>query len=292
MTTTAPTTMTLIERADGSGRWRIVGWMLGTLALALGIVVVVVRSMLIAQVGEQANRDVTQELQEFTSFAEVGVDPATGKRFTSADRLFQTYLSRQQAGSHELILGWVGATDRAYELRGPATPTTEEYDPAHDRELLDRLADTSSGVHRSPAGEFRWGRVVLAGSGNPADALLVGVFTEQAERQARDTVRDLALEDPMHLAEHRLICGEAAQHADRATDRRHRVSELVGQHRQERILACVGLLGDVAQLLRPDRTDHELLVGCTQLGIARFELALQSDRFESRPLLDRANLIT
>ena len=193
MTTTAPTTMTMTERADGSGRWRIVGWMLGTLALALGIVVVVVRSMLIAQVGEQANRDVTQELQEFTSFAEVGVDPATGKRFTSADRLFQTYLSRQQAGSHELILGWVGATDRAYELRGPATPTTEEYDPAHDRELLDRLADTSSGVHRSPAGEFRWGRVVLAGSGNPADALLVGVFTEQAERQARDTVRDLAL---------------------------------------------------------------------------------------------------
>lgn len=57
-----------------------------------------------------------------TSFAEVGIDPATGKRFDSSDRLFQHYLSRQQTGPLELILGWVGEHERACELRGPSAP--------------------------------------------------------------------------------------------------------------------------------------------------------------------------
>ncbi|MEL4504469.1 HAMP domain-containing sensor histidine kinase [Luteococcus sp. H138] len=182
-----------IEGGGQSGRWRIVGWMLATLALALAIVVIVVRSVLLGQVAELANRDVSQELQEFTSFVEEGVDPETGKPFASTQRLFQVYLSRQQAGSHELMVGWLGTGATSLEVRGPQAPSPDEYDLARDPELIAELARTSSGVHQTPMGELRWGRsVVTTGSGAP-DALVVGVFTRVPEEQAHDAIRTLTL---------------------------------------------------------------------------------------------------
>lgn len=192
MTMTTGTTMT-IESAGQSGRWRIVGWMVATLALALGIVVVVVRSILLGQVAELANRDVSQELQEFTSFVEQGVDPETGRAFANTERLFETYLSRQQAGSYELMVGWLGDGAKSFELRGAQAPTAAEYDLDRDDQLVKQLTQASSGVHQTPMGELRWGRaVVTTGSGQP-DALVVGVFTRVPEAQAHEAVRTLAL---------------------------------------------------------------------------------------------------
>lgn len=185
--------MTTDRLARSSDRLRIVGWMLVTLAMALGIVVVVVRSLLLGQVSDAANRDVSQELQEFASFVEKGVDPATGKPFQGSERLMQVYLSRQQAGSYEIMLGWLGEGDKAFEVRGHQTPSHAEYDLAEDQELMRQITTRSSGVHQTPAGELRWGRTVLASSNGSPDAFLVGVFTERAQANAHDTVRNLAL---------------------------------------------------------------------------------------------------
>ncbi|MGO4957149.1 sensor histidine kinase [Luteococcus sp. Sow4_B9] len=185
--------MTMIDRLMASGRWRIVGWMLATLALALFIVVVVVRSLLLGHVAERANEDVTLELQEFTTFVEEGRDPSTGKAFTNTKDLFAVYLGRQQAGEFEMMLGWHGEGTSSYEVRGQGVPRIDEYDIAHDESLLNQIASTSSGVHETPAGELRWGRAVVITGEDTPDALLVGVFTGRAEEQARETVRSLAL---------------------------------------------------------------------------------------------------
>ncbi|MEL4358052.1 MULTISPECIES: sensor histidine kinase [unclassified Luteococcus] len=189
-----------IEGSGRSGRWRIVGWMLATLALALSIVVIVVRSLLIGQVAELANRDVSQELKEFTSFVEEGVDPETGKPFASTKRLFEVYLSRQQAGSHELIVGWLGADATSLEVRGPLAPTPGEYELAQDPELIAELSRASSGVHQTPVGELRWGRSVVSTAQGSPDALVVGVFTRVPEQRAHEAVRTLALVSLLSLA--------------------------------------------------------------------------------------------
>ncbi|WP_420175185.1 ATP-binding protein [Luteococcus sp. OSA5] len=189
----------MTERAARSGRWRIVGWMLVTLALALGIVVVVVRSMLLSHVAEQANRDVSQELREFTSFVETGIDPQTGKSFDDTQALLETYLQRQQAGPTEVMMGWHSGQATAYELRGPMAPGRDDYDFTRDAEFQALMAQSSSGVYDSPEGPLRWGRSVVTTGGNQPDALIVGVFTEPLEEQARETVRTLALVSLMAL---------------------------------------------------------------------------------------------
>lgn len=185
--------MTTSQRRADAGRWRIVGWFLTTLAVALVVVVVVVRSVLLSQVAQIANANVSQELKEFSSFVTEGVDPTTGSPFTTTEKLFATYLSRQQAGEREIIVGWVGASHRAVEVRGAYVPSADSYDLTADDELMRQVVRQSSGVHETPVGELRWGRALVGAEGAQPDVLVVGIFTEGAKAQVHETVRTLGL---------------------------------------------------------------------------------------------------
>lgn len=169
-------------------RWRIVGWILLTTAMVLLAVGLTVRSLLLAEVDRSANDAVVQELREFETFADEGVDPVSAEPFTSADRMISVYLSRQIPASDEVLLGLVGnrvvALDRSGGDLGP-------YELATDERLLAEIrgSESSSGVTTTPAGDMRWGKVPV-GSGDAH--LLVAVFTDQAKANADHTVRVLA----------------------------------------------------------------------------------------------------
>lgn len=105
-----------------SARWRIVAWMLLVMALALTVVVVMVRGLLLTSVANRANHDVSQEIGEFRTFADVGVDPETGRAFTSTARMLEVYLSGQQPGSAELLLGLLPLQGAVLEQRGNLVP--------------------------------------------------------------------------------------------------------------------------------------------------------------------------
>lgn len=183
----------MTELLRWSGRWRIVGWMMTTLALALAVVVVVVRSVLLGNAAEQANSDVTQELREFTSFVENGVDPRSGQGFDDSQRLLETYLQRQQVGPAEVMMGWHSGQATAYVLRGPRAPSVQEYDFAEDPRLHALMREQSSGILDTPAGPMRWGRTLVDSGSSQPDALVVGVFTGPEVREAHETVRTLTL---------------------------------------------------------------------------------------------------
>ena len=127
-------------------RGTIVGWVLVILAATLASILLVANGVLRADVAAEANGDVTQEIEEFRTFAAEGQDPETGQPFTSTERMLQVFLDRQRAGTGELIMGYVGRDGQVLEVRGPEVPAPGEYDLAADQAFLDEVADATRAV--------------------------------------------------------------------------------------------------------------------------------------------------
>src|SRR5699024_5521131 len=75
----------------------------------------------------KANEDVVQELEEFRSLAQNGVDPETSQPFASNTRLLKVFLSRQIPTRDEALVGLVDG--RLVGLPGPTGRSLAEGDP-------------------------------------------------------------------------------------------------------------------------------------------------------------------
>lgn len=189
MTTETPTR----RRRPRLSRETIVGWMMLILFVTLLSVVIVVHETLHLSVTDRANADVTQEIQEFRTFTQEGVDPETSRPFTSAERLLQVYLSRQQPSVDEMLVGYVGTEGTVTISRGARAPTAQEYDLTRDEDLLAQTARAASGAHDTPAGEMRWARTVVEVADGEDAVLLVTSFTEPAMSEADQATRLLVV---------------------------------------------------------------------------------------------------
>lgn len=189
MSTEAPTR----RRRPRLSRETIVGWMVLILFVTLLSVVIVVHETLRLSVTDRANADVTQEIQEFRTFTQEGVDPETSRPFTSAERLLQVYLSRQQPSPDEMLVGYVGTEGTVTISRGARAPTAETYDLTRDQELLEQTTRSASGAHETAAGEMRWARTIVEVADGEDAVLLVTFFTEPAMTEADQTVRMLVM---------------------------------------------------------------------------------------------------
>ena len=170
-----------------SARWRIVGWIVLTTALALIALLVTVRSLLIAGVDQDANDDVVQEVQEFTTFAAEAVDPLTARPYTSVGELLERYLSRQNASAGEIILGVTG--DEVLYLGSSGRGNDADYRLSTDTALLQELREdpAASGVRETPAGTMRWGKVEVQ-AGTQSGTLVIAAFTRGGYEQVQETV--------------------------------------------------------------------------------------------------------
>lgn len=181
------------RRRPRLARDTIVGWMLLVLFVSLLSVVIIVRESLHLAVTERANADVSQEIEEFRTFTQEGVDPETSRPFTSAERLLTVYLTRQRPGEGEVIVGYVGQSGVVTTSPGPRTPDVAEYDLTRDPELIAAAERSTSGTTDTAAGEMRWARTVVDVPGGDDAMLLVAVFTDEARAEADGTVRTLGL---------------------------------------------------------------------------------------------------
>lgn len=176
-----------------SARWRIVAWMVLTMTVGFAVVVITVRGVLLTSVATRANHDIIQEIDEFRSFAESGLDPGTAQEFSSTARILEVYLTRQHPGSNELLVGFIQDYGSVLEQRGALAPTLEAYDPLQDTELMEEVAEGHSGVHNSTSGEIRWGKVDLQVDGRNDATLLVLNFTDPEIRRVNEIIRTIAL---------------------------------------------------------------------------------------------------
>lgn len=131
--------------------------------------------------------------EEFRTFADVGVDPETGRAFTSTARMLEVYLSGQQPGSAELLLGLLPLQGAVLEQRGNLVPAPDIYDPLTDPVLMQHMEQASTGVHTSAAGTIRWGRIDIEVNGRVEGTHLVLNFTQSEDEEAEQATRILIL---------------------------------------------------------------------------------------------------
>lgn len=189
-----------------SARRRIAGWILGTVAIVLIALVLTTRTLLLTGVEKMANEAVSQEISEFNTFLDQGIDPNTAEPFTSSARLFQVYLSRQIPGNDEAFVAVVGGKamqiNRDFSLPGSESATrvpgasgaTNWLSNQTVQEIVD--SEVNSGIYETPQGdEVHWGRVDIrsaAGSSAPADYFIVGFNATPSIAWVNNEVRSIA----------------------------------------------------------------------------------------------------
>jgi two-component system, OmpR family, sensor kinase len=90
-------------RAVRSVRTRILAAYVLLIALSAAIALLGVRSLLLSQLEERVQEALEQEVQEFDQLV-TGIDPRTGQRFLTAERVFEVYLDRNVPSQEEALV--------------------------------------------------------------------------------------------------------------------------------------------------------------------------------------------
>ncbi|MFC7405563.1 sensor histidine kinase [Georgenia alba] len=147
-------------------------------------IILTMRSVLINDVESAANRAVTQEIDEFATFAAEGVDPRTGRPFSSVDDLLELYLSRQHPDEGEAIIGLGEGTPLYSDNTRLSTPDGVQYQLAHDAATLQQIVDdpASTGVLETEHGPLRWGKLQInTGTGEPGHFVVAEFVTNSMD---------------------------------------------------------------------------------------------------------------
>jgi signal transduction histidine kinase len=93
--------------AAKSARSRILIAYVVLLAVAAGLGLFGFRQALLTRLDDEVNDDLRQEVQELNRLVEDGVDPATGRAFTSLPALFDVYFNRNEPSRDEAFVSFV-----------------------------------------------------------------------------------------------------------------------------------------------------------------------------------------
>lgn len=177
-----------------SVRTRMLGWLVAVAAIAMALAgaasFVVQRNLVDARI----DRSLAQEVAEFRTFASTGLDPSTGQRFSSLERLFFVALQRNVPDEHEAFLTLVDGRvayyspgNRAVQL--DALPEVLEAAAAlrpDDRALVTTV---DTGI-----GDVRVAAVPVTIDGSAASGVyVVGVGRDLEQAQALDVLRTYAV---------------------------------------------------------------------------------------------------
>lgn len=160
-----------------SARTRILGWMLMLVILAVGLSIVVGRSLLIAQLDDRLDRELAQEVSKFRSFANEYDGPA------DVDTLLRIYLREKVPDHNETFFSIVdGKAARRVAANSPAQLDT-------DAALVSQLSDVTApayGWADSSAGRVRYAVVPVEVEGDQRSAQLVAAVFRDLERAEID----------------------------------------------------------------------------------------------------------
>jgi len=178
------------DMARHSSRSRLLFWLLGLVAVSLLAIVLTTRTVLLNAVPEKANEDVVQELEEFRSLAQNGVDPETSQPFASNTRLLKVFLSRQIPTRDEALVGLVDG--RLVGLPGPTGRSLAEGDPLIQHAIESPMP---AGLYIPDDGDpIHWGTVTVdGGEGSQEVKLMVARFTDSDYREIAELMRVVIL---------------------------------------------------------------------------------------------------
>ncbi len=145
-----------------SARLRILGVQAGLLALGLLLAMLGARQILLRQLDERIDRELTDQVTHLRNLADANLDPDTGRPFTGVERLLRVHLADVTVGRNETVLVLVGGRPYGRSLGSP--PVRLEG----DRRLVALWAGVASptrGTVHSSAGEVHYAAVPVAVAG-------------------------------------------------------------------------------------------------------------------------------
>jgi signal transduction histidine kinase len=142
-----------------SARLRILGVQAGLLALGLLLAMLGARQVLLRQLDERIDRELTDQVTHLRDLADAGVDPDTGRPFTGVERLLRVHLAGVTVGRNETVLVLVSGRPYGQSLGAP--PVRLEG----DRRLVALwagVAGPTRGTVHTSAGAVRYAAVPVA----------------------------------------------------------------------------------------------------------------------------------
>ncbi|MTD14317.1 HAMP domain-containing protein [Nakamurella sp. YIM 132087] len=140
-------------------------------------------AILLNRVEHEVAAGAEQEVNEFTQFAGVGIDPDTGAPFTDIRDLIRTHLQNQYPNENELLFGWSnGLIRQSHSVVG---------DPLADPAIVAAVVDAPGSVGTVPTagGDMYWNKqVVRLPGGNEQGAFVSAYLVDREEAEVFDTI--------------------------------------------------------------------------------------------------------
>ena len=148
-------------------------------------------------IDQRLARDADQELAEFANLQRIGVDPDTGRRITSVDRLVRLYLERNVPSTSELLVGY-------WDGRAQVSSASERRDLAQDPRFLEAVSARAT-TGGSEAIDTDWGEVhldvlPLRDAQTDDGAFVVALFVADEQAELRELLRTYAVVGALALA--------------------------------------------------------------------------------------------
>lgn len=137
-----------------------------------------------SRIDRRIDRAISQEVDEFTEFAQEGIDPATGESFDSVDRLLETALERNVPDENEALLAF--QDERPRIVQGVEGQLLADYEPF--AQAVNDLPDGGFGTVTLPEqGEVRFALKAVR-QGDVNGAFVVAYFTAREHAEFRDAM--------------------------------------------------------------------------------------------------------
>lgn len=174
-----------------SARVRIVGWLVGSVAVALGASIVLTHLIALQLLDERVDRNLTQEVAEFRALAEKGIDPVTGQPFTDVRALLRTSIERNVVDRNETIFAVVNGRPYA---RSAQEPLLRLDDQPSIVALLAAVTHPVLSTVKTSRGAVRYGAVPVQVAGSTDLGVLVfAVFLDEERAEINQTTLTSAL---------------------------------------------------------------------------------------------------
>lgn len=239
--------MVRLRRPVISARLRIISWMLGVLALALGAVVFLTWQVLATRADSAADNELSHEANKFRSYV---ASPAAGG-FGTPEELLQRWLQLNLPDDSETFFSIVDG--RPYRRGQGSPPARLDADAA----FIKRIAGATEpeyGWVQSSAGKVRYGVLPVRIGAQPVRAQLVVLeFRDVIAQPSEDAARALAIIGAITLAMAAGACWLVTGRVLAPIRQLRTTAEQIGESDLRRRIDLVGN-DDVAQLARTFNT--------------------------------------
>ena len=159
-----------------SARVRIVGSLVVSVALALGVSITLSYLLALQRLDQRIDRDLTQVVKEVRAFAGIGIDPVTRRPFADVGTLLRASIERNVVGRNQTMIALVNGRPYAHDDRVP--PLRLDKQP----EVVAHLATsthTALGTLDTSQGAVRYGTVPMRVAGSTdSGVFVVAVFRD------------------------------------------------------------------------------------------------------------------